>query len=219
MSYGHWYLAAFALLIVAILVVSSRRRILRRKRIEELAARHGFRFDKKTTAAELPVTNALPLFESGSFRRYRNVLSRASRSANTWIFDFHFTTGAGKSRSTHRQTVFVLESKDLDVPAFECEPGGWIASFIHNTFNDQKDIDFKGDPEFSKRYVLHASDEPACRRLFESSGIRTVFANEKDLHLQGGGSVFAIFRRRRLVEPHRLLDFIRLGEQIHGFLR
>lgn len=219
MSYEHWYLVGFGLLILAILVISARRQIRRRERIKELASRLGFRFEKKTAAAELPFTDALPFFDSGSFRRYRNILSRETSSGKTWVFDFSFTTGSGKRRSTHRQTVFVHESNELDLPPFECEPGGKIASFIHNTFNDQKDIDFEGDPEFSKRYVLHASDERACRHVFESSGIRTAFVNEKNLYLQGNGRAFAIFRKRQLVKPDRLSDFIRLGEQIRGFLQ
>lgn len=219
MSYEQWFLTGFGSLILVMVVIAIRQQALRRKALQEHCTRHGFEFHKKMNAAELPFADALPFFKSGSFRRYRNVLFRETRPGRTWIFDFSYTTGAGRSRRTWRQTVLVHHSQDLDIAPFECEPGGKIASFLHNTFHGQKDIDFESDPDFSSRYILHGCDERACRRLFESSGIRRILVREKNLHLQAGGNAFAIFRKRRLVKPDRLLDFCRLGEELYASLR
>lgn len=106
------------------------------------------------------------LFTRGHSRRTVNVLRGQYRGVATLIGDYSYTTGSGKNRRRHRQTVFVFEEPSLALPHCFLRRESRLFDFLGKLFGGQ-DINFEEDPEFSKAFVLQGADEAATRSLFD----------------------------------------------------
>ena len=117
---------------------------------------------------EEPLSDFYPsfkVFSVGRGRRARNLLRGESGRIRVLLGDYQYTTGSGKSSTTHRHTVCILERDGLDLPRCYMRPQNLLDA-VGKLFGGQ-DIDFEDDPVFSKAYVLQGTNVAGIRRRFD----------------------------------------------------
>lgn len=156
-----------ALIIVATLMVlaaSFYANHLRTEAIKTLAMNLGFEFCGYGNQAIPSSVWSFDLFNKGRSRRVSNLIRGQMMDAEVSLFDYSYRTGSGKNSHTHRQTVVLVKSRELQLPFFLLTPEN-IFHKIGSVFG-YKDIDFSDYPRFSQRYLLRGTDEDRIRALF-----------------------------------------------------
>lgn len=156
---------------------------------------------------------SMSLFGVGRGRDASNVLWGERR--DFLIFDYQYTTGSGKNSATYKQTVGAFHIPGRNLPAFTAAPedlGDWVAEWFGG-----QDIDFPGDPKFSKEYRLKGSDEAAIRDFFSVGGTQYLAARPGwTVHAQGDWLL--AYRARKRIPPKRLKDFLWDLQGLYGAL-
>ena len=137
-----------------------------------LATETGLQFSAVQDGDLLGKMKTFSLFNRGSARKMRNVMTTETDVARLSIFDYQYTTGGGESSHTYRQTVVALESEALVLPVFSLRPEG----FFHKlgAAIGMQDIDFENHPEFSDSFVLTGGDEQAVRTFLTTTFLITL---------------------------------------------
>jgi hypothetical protein len=193
-------------ILVAVVVVGQYRS---RKRIKEMhAVAAGLGFEVSEGQADLVDTlEGFTHFRGGSSRHLTNPLCAKVDGVAVAIFDHSYTTGVGKRQSTHRQSVLLLGSERLDLPAFALRPETLGAKL---SFLGQQDIDFEDQPGFSRTYVLQGPDELQIRALFSGEKL-AFFAKRPGLCVDGLGQRLLYYRANKLISPKDIPSFVEEG--------
>ncbi len=164
---------------------------------QELAQRPGFRFLGKDPHL-LGECGHFRVFQSGHTQSLRNMVALDAPAVQIRIGDFSYVTGSGKNRTTHYQTVCVLQSDTLQVPHCYVRPERRFWDAIGSRLGMQ-DIDFDEDPEFSAAFVLQGDDEEAVRRRFDAN-VRAWFSEraERGVHFEARDNTLVLFHRKRI---------------------
>ena len=147
-------MAEFLVIGIAIVVLTAvfwYTHLMDQKRAEEmeaLAKEWGFIYIRKPDSSNIRTLGTVEFFEEGHSQKWRNLLTKKVGDQMIQIFDYHYTTGSGKSRTHYEQSVFVMTDKALKLPKFSLSPEGFFDQV--GSFFGFKDIDFDEDPEFSK---------------------------------------------------------------------
>ncbi|MGI6417558.1 MAG: hypothetical protein ACOX1P_18025 [Thermoguttaceae bacterium] len=150
----------------------------------------------------------MKVFSRGHSQSFRNAIEGDAGDTRITIGDYRYITGSGKNRSTHNQTVCVLESSEMDAP--HCFLRRAVALFDKiGAMLGGQDIDFAEDPAFSKAFVLQGEDEAAIRGLFDDR-VRAWFVRQKGANFcfeaWGNRLVFHRGRQEKPREARRLLQ-------------
>jgi hypothetical protein len=105
------------------------------------------------------------LIQYGRNRQSSNFILATTDELSLLIFDHQYTTGSGKSKHVHRQTIAWVIGKQLQTPQFMISPESWF-SRIADLFT-KNDIDIPGDPEFSKKFLLIGENSDQIRQFFD----------------------------------------------------
>lgn len=77
-----------------------------------------------------------------------------------------------------------------------------------------KGIEVSGCPEFSKKYVLHATEaEGPVRERFTPTALAW-FANHPGWNVEGNGGQLMIYRMGRNVKPEKLAEFLASAREV-----
>lgn len=156
---------------------------------------------------------AMPLFGLGHSRKAANVMWSERR--DYVLFDYTYTTGSGKSSATHAQTLGAFHCPGRTLPAFTAAPEE-LSDWFAELFGGQ-DIDFPGDPAFSKEYRLKGPDEAAVRDFFSVGGTQYLAARPGwTVHAQGDWLL--AYRANKRVSPKKLKDFLWDLQGLYGAL-
>ena len=189
----------------------------RKKRIEEMQALAGLLgYDYDGGADMTGVLGGFGLLSRGHSHRTGNLLSQEAGDTTTCVFDWSFTVGHGKHRTTYNQSVLYFESARLDLPSFTLRPEG-LGSKIKGMLGEE-DIDFADQSEFSKAYLLEGPDEPQVRALFDPATIAFFVRHRRGLYLYGHGPKLLYYRSGERHAPARIPAFIDDGLAILGVL-
>jgi hypothetical protein len=183
----------------------------RRKAFEAVAAGMGWTYAAQEPGLTAPF-QAFELFRSGREHVPANVLRGAFGGHPMTVFDYAYSVGSGKNRSTVQQTVVHIEDPALDLPTFAVRP----ENVAHKLFSalGYQDIDLAHRPAFSKACVLRGPDEAAIRARFTDPVIDLFEAN-RGLCVQGGGPHLIVLRERRLVKPEALPELLTAAADVH----
>ncbi|NQT63953.1 MAG: hypothetical protein HQ556_13415 [Candidatus Marinimicrobia bacterium] len=204
---------AGGIVIVAVIIMIVR--YYEKKRTEALqaaASAMGLTFSGRPGADFLPTLGAFTLFSQGHSKKAANMMSGIIDGIDMAIFDYRYTTGGGKNSHTHSQTVFLLKSDSLSLPAFSLRPEN-VFHKIGKAFGYQ-DIDWDSHPEFSDKYLLRAADEAACREAF-SDDILEYYQQRPGLSTEGSGNRLIFFRASKKVKPENLATFLKDGLHVY----
>jgi hypothetical protein len=129
---------------------------LRRQKLAEVAQQLGLTYYPGRTQGLHNRYGVFELFQRGDSHHSYDLISGYRDGIEVMIFDFSYTTGSGKNRTTHRRTVCVFElPTERHLPCVVIRPEGFfdkVASAIG--FND---IDFES-VEFSRKFFVKGKD-------------------------------------------------------------
>ncbi len=195
---------AIPLIIVGVLVGAVVAERKRRQALEQAAGELGLAFELRLSDFDQGIFNQYQLAQQGRGRAASNAIVADSGDLRLVIFDYKYTTGGGKSQTTHRQSVVLVTSPSLRLPSFSLAPENFFHRFAEML--GFPDIDFDDDPEFSRRFLLKGPDEAAIRTLFDARR-RAAFLKLPPVHVEGSGAGFIVYhpRKRRQVAQLRSL--------------
>ncbi|MEM6353334.1 MAG: hypothetical protein AAF766_21500 [Cyanobacteria bacterium P01_D01_bin.14] len=139
------------------------------------------------------------LFSKGRNRRLRDLIQGRQGEATISVGDYSYTTGRGKNRRTHCQTVVIIESERLHLPGFLLAPEN-VLHKIGGLFGHD-DIDFDSHPNFSKRYLLKGFDEDSIRTCFHD-GVLNFYQRRHQVSTEGHNSLLIYYKAHRLANPN-----------------
>lgn len=183
----------------------------RREALEQFCMMRGFAFEAERKDAWLPYQAAVPLFDSGSRRRWGyTIAGRVGKRAFT-AFEYAYTVSSGKSSQTYKFRVMCWEAGDKKLPLFAISPEGFWKRLGQKV--GRQDIDFDDDPTFSEAYELRGPDEAAIRGAF-TPRIRGVLGATPGQHAASSGNYLFWWKSGRLPKPDDLDPFFMEGESI-----
>lgn len=207
---------AFAAIFATIFIVAKVADKKRTDQVRQLAGDMGLAHRDQLEGEDQSAFSLMPLANRGRHRRTSNVIVADSGELRMVIFDYRFTTGGGKNKTTHRQTVVLAQSNDLQVPQFSLSP----ESFFHRIadFFGMKDIDFEEDKVFSEKFLLHGSEEASVRDFFSESRRRKLM-DYVDACIEADGQHFIFYRRRKRLDTEELKGLMAQAFAIRDILK
>lgn len=187
----------------------------RREALEQVAVRLGMQFSAQSVEG-IPSRlhqSGFELFQRGRGRRYSNWMSkRLIDGTEIALFDYQYTSGSGKNRSTYRMSVFLASQEDLHLPSFRLHPENAFFHGIAKAFG-MKDINFETHPKFSRSYLLRGQDEDQIRMRFHP-GVLSFLEDHLNYAAEGSGSHLILWRSNQRVQPEAIETFMRFGEEL-----
>ena len=202
------------LLVLPVLMLYALKKENNRKlNFKKASAELGLEYREKLLPAELDYLSQFPLMQVGRGRSGSNVIVANTEALSLTFFDYRYTVGSGKNRSTSRQSVVLIQSPSLCLPQFVLSPESWIHR-IGQLFG-LNDINFEADPEFSKRYLLKGASEEQLRDFFTTER-RKALMNISAPQIQTATDGFIFFRRSQRVQPAELKVLMEEAFQLHS---
>ena len=205
--------------LVVVAVVHSFLRRAAAKRLAALthvAADLGFDFAPADAAALPEEFAGYWLFAHGDTKRSSNHFRGTTADLDVLIFDYRYTTGHGKNRQTHQQTIVRFRHAELDLPRFTLRP----ESFWHKVgaLFGASDINFDSHPGFSKAYLLKGNREDAIRALF-SEPVLDYFQERRGLCVEANDGDLLFYRDGERAKIDRYREFLEEGFEVFGLFR
>ncbi|MEN9221742.1 MAG: hypothetical protein Q6M04_04825, partial [Thermostichus sp. BF3_bins_97] len=215
------FLILFVALVVGLIGLNFYQEKKRRETLEQLASQLGMQFTAEPgqgIPARRVTSVDFEIFQRGRSRRSSNFLSKQLiDGTEITLFDYQYTSGSGKNRSTYRMTIFSAYQEDLHLPSFRLHPENALFHGIAKAFG-MKDINFESHPKFSRLYLLRGQDEDQIRLRFHP-GVLTFFEENPNYIVEGSGPHLIFWRSNQRVNPEGMAAFMRLGEELVQRLR
>ena len=201
--------------IVVVAVYSWQKEKERTRVLQATATQLGWSFVASAPLNMIAGLERFALFNSGQGRRITNFMYGEASGIKAAVFDYAYTTGSGKNRQTHYQSVVYLEPGNLNLPYFSLRPEGLLYK-IFTAFGYQ-DIDFGQRPEFSRQYILRGQDEQAIRRTF-NDGLLSFYESYPGTCTDGGGNQLFVYRGGYRFQPQEIQSYVGLGLNVLNLL-
>jgi hypothetical protein len=190
----------------------------RTEALQALADEMGFAFSKGCDSTTIGGFGSFQLFDMGRGKTFANHLHGQSSDLDMHIFDYSYTTGSGKNKTTTNQTVLCFTLPDQALPTFYLRPEHFFDS-VSGWFG-YHDIDFDTHPLFSKKYMLKGQDEAAIRQIFDHEVLEHFEAGLKDpLSAEASGSRIMIYRSGKRIGADQVRPLMEEGFRLLGLLR
>ncbi len=127
-------------------------------------------------------------------------------------FDYSYSLGSGKNRTSYNQTVTIFQSPKLNLPSFFMGP----ESFFHRIGDvfGFKDIDFDEEPGFSRCYLLKGNDEKAIRLFFDFSLMR-YFKSKPGLSIETDRNSLVVYNKSKRIKPDEITTVLKERIEIY----
>ena len=155
------------------------------------------------------------LFDRGYSKKIENVISGDAGEVAISIFDYRYTTGSGKNKNTHRQSVISLSSPQLHCPDLRVRPENFFDRF--GSALGFQDIDFEEFPKFSQLFVLQGDHEEQIRSFLKPPVIEWM-ENKPGISLEAVGQTLFFYRPRKRIKPEEIKDSLAEAYEIFGLL-
>jgi len=151
---SEFFFIIFAVVVVAAVVIGHLAREKRRKQLTAWAAASNLSFEP---GKNNQLDGRFPLFKClrrGHSRYGYNLISGHWQGRKMWAFDYHYVTGSGKNRQTHRFSAVIVRST-VPLKGLLIRPEGLFDKITE--FFGYDDLDFES-AEFSRRFYVKADD-------------------------------------------------------------
>lgn len=189
----------------------------RKEAMTKVAARLGMSYTTKDEYGTKTLLGDFKLFQSGVSKSITHFLHKKEeeQDIDTYIFDYRYVVNTGNSAIPFTQTVFFIQSKELDLPLFFMRPENFLQRI--GTYLGMQDIDFESHPEFSGQYLLQGEEESLIRKKLDGD-FRSFFTIEKDWNLEGLNYFLIFYRRNKILPPEEIFNFYSKGKEIYRLL-
>jgi len=232
----HIFLALVGLMLV---LYSLHRKTQKRTQLAKVvAAEMGFEHLADPMSAVPDVIWQMNNFKMGSHRRFPDLLRGQVGDVTIFVGSYRFNR-RGRSGSRYAsypgngrvmrsdssrfgpQNVVILQSPHLNLPAFSLAPEHGKMMIKMAEMLGLKDIDFESYPQFSKRFLLRASDEAAVRHRFHH-GVLTFFEQHQGIAAEGVGAIWVYYpcpkSERAKMHPDQWKGLVGEALGLHGQL-
>ncbi|MEC9094586.1 MAG: hypothetical protein VX438_17890 [Planctomycetota bacterium] len=186
---------------------------VRREKLEKFASELSLDFHPTGLEELQSLLQEFKLFNLGRSRKMTNVILGETEIIKVAIFDYSYTTGSGKEQSTANQTVVAMESNELNIPSFTMRPEH-LFDWVGSAFGFQ-DIDFDDHPQFSKLFVLKATDESSVRDFFDQE-LLDFFTERKGITFEGIPGRFIYFKAGRRTKVEDMKSYLEEGYSVYS---
>lgn len=183
-----------------------------------MAAEMGFEFFE-TSDSLLTSLGNFELFSFGHTRHLKNIFKGKQENILVLIADYEYIDGHGRQRTTHPQTVFIIEDPEMRVPHFFLRRESRLFDFLGKIFGGQ-DINFAEDPQFSDAFVLQGKYEGRTRDFFDSD-IRKGFVNiasNSNAHIEGRNSQI-LLHNGNYTDPEELTHMLKQTFDVYNLIK
>jgi hypothetical protein len=187
----------------------------RREGLERAAEEMGLVFFPEGNDILFDQLGGFRLFNQGHARKMKNLIQGDSGEVKIAIFDYIYKTGSGDKQATHRVTVALLQSNQLQCPDFTMRPEG-VFDKIGSALGFQ-DIDFDSHPEFSNLFVLQGSNEEAVRKFF-TPRLLEFFQSKPGISVEAIPGMMFFYRSRHRVKPAELKELLSQAYEVFGYM-
>ncbi len=198
--------ALVALIAVPLALWAERRKKKRIAYAEQLAARHGFSVD---TSAKGPPPQQFDLFGMGNSKKVSFQFWRAGEQDS--VFEYQFTTGSGKNRTTHYRTLALI-ALPFAAPHTKIGPEGFWSGV--GRMVGVRDIEVES-AEFNDQYRVTGDDERFAIALLDHQMLAWLLSSQS-----GRGSIkFELWGSWLLcvsdrIEMDRMFGFLDWGQSV-----
>jgi hypothetical protein len=176
----------------------------------------GFTYAANMPGERLAELRTFELFNRGHSPHGRNLLEGKVGDADIILVDYRYSTGSGKHKQTHDQTVIILPGGAEGLPDFQLTPENFFHK-IGQLFGYQ-DINFEESPTFSKRYLLRGANEPAIRQAFRQE-VLDHFAENWGWSVEARGGQLLVCRASNLCNPNKCPEFVAEAARIRSLFQ
>jgi MFS superfamily sulfate permease-like transporter len=186
----------------------------RQQRIKKLATKNNWVYRQEVEWDTSTLQN-FDFFESKPLEYKENVISGTFPECHNerWeISDITFDEGAMSAKEVFHTTAEVIHL-DKEIPRFVLEQEGFFDKIFHPfmAFRGQKDIDFPGYTEFSKRFLVRGESQTTLSSFFSEDLINFLLANDV-YHIESNGNSLLIFRSLRVARTEDIEQMISFSE-------
>lgn len=207
-----WLIPAGLLLVAGVIALHFYYEKKRREKMAQIAQDLGFTFAKKCPGPDEIGLGHLDLFQLGRGQRGQNMISGKLEDVGVAIFDYQYTTGHGKSQTTHRQTVATFKLPVPAFPAFQLRREHMFHK-VGKMFGYQ-DINFPDYPQFSKQCLLRSNSEEATRQFFTEEVIGFFEQLNEKWSIEAAGQTLAVYQPSKRVKPAQLTAFFEKSSEL-----
>ena len=200
-----WLIGTIVVLFVVVVVVSRRYERARTEALGRVAETAGLAFQPKADITAIRSLGDVQLFSRGHSKQVTNLMAGSLGDQQVAVFDYQYTTGSGKNKHAHEQTVVLLPSVKGSLPDLQMMPETPLFR-IAEAFGFQ-DIDIDSSPEFSRRYVVRGADEAAIRAALYP-GATSYFGAHEGWTVEVQAGTVGIYRAGSRAKPGDMMTFI-----------
>lgn len=175
------------------------------KRQQELASyaeTHGLEFEPRITSKIVKLSlSPFPIMRK--IINIENLLVGSREEYNYFYADVATEDTAMLTNIGKSFTILYVSNIRKELPDFTLENEGLLDLLGLST---RKDIDFKSNPNFSKRYILSGEDENAIRELFTNELLAFLEAQE-NIYIESVNNALLIYTNTSLVEAKNMDNF------------
>ena len=139
--------------------------------------------------------------------RYNNL---ESKNKEFLLFDLSYSEGAFIAKEDLRST-FLQIKVPKKMPVFALDKENFMTTILH--LSGMHDIDFKKNPDFSRRFYLRGEDEKAIRAFFTDDLIY-FFESHPTFYLESNGDSLLIRSKERLASIQEIKQILAFAEEI-----
>ncbi len=176
----------------------------RRKALAEAAQLMGFDWLDKSLGILTSQLRHFSLFNRGGQAAGYNAMRGQVASREVLVMDYKYTTGSGKNRSTHTQTVAVFPQLATRLPHFELSPENFLVKVMQAL--GYRDINFEEHREFSRKYLLRGPDEEQIRAAFNPD-VLDYFASHPGWSVESKEGMLLVYRDSATCHPEQVPEF------------
>jgi len=125
-----------------------------------------------------------PILRSGFLNTAYHALAGKYKDVDVMIFNYQYEELSGDDEDHYFRTVVVFADPHRDIPEFQMQSKSW-GDRLFGLLDDNNEIEFPEDPEFSKRYYLLGTNQQAVRDLFGPAQRRTFVESERNWSIAG----------------------------------
>lgn len=153
----------------------------------------------------------LPLFSKGHSQKISNTMSGSKNGCHIAMFDYTYTTGSGKSRQVHNNSVCVLGVPQHFKPLF-IRPENFLDKIAGAIGFD--DIDFESR-EFSSRFYVKSNDKKFAYDIVHPQMMNFLLSSRKTPVIEIGGTHIGCYYTGK-VKPNGYLDLYKFANEFYA---
>jgi len=185
----------------------------RRQRLLDWAERNHWQYDPGKRRGWERQYPAIKLFDKGHSRHGRNVISGHFKGFSVNCFDYQYTVGHGKNRSTHNHGVVALE---VGHPLIPLQIRREHVLDKVGEFLGADDIDFES-AEFSRKFYVKSVDKKWAFDVIHGRTMEYLLGSPSGYTINFGLAEIVVYRTGRC-EPDQYEKAVKLANDLYDLI-